>query len=108
VRSIIISAAAVFVLGAASAGAQEFNGERQVVVHYGDLDVASQKGAVALYARIASASAEVCGYAPANSDLAARKSFKKCSEAAEARAVKALPFDLAARMNTKGETLAAR
>jgi UrcA family protein len=108
VRSIIISAAALFVLGGAPAGAQEFNGERQVVVHYGDLDVASQKGAVTLYQRIAVASAEVCGYAPANSDLAARKIFKACNEDAEARALKALPFDLAARMNTKSETLAAR
>jgi len=108
VRNIITSAVAVLVLGAASAHAQSDNSDRQVVVNYADLNVASQDGAKALYARVNFASAEVCGYEPAITDIAATQVFRSCSEAARARAIKALPFDLSERMGEKNETLASR
>ena len=105
-RNIIISAVAVLVLGAASAHAQGDVSERQVVVNYGDINVASQDGAKALYTRVNFASAEVCGYEPIIGDIAASQAFKACTQAARERAVKTLPFDLAERMGDKNQTLA--
>lgn len=104
-RNIITSAVAVLVLGVASAQAGT---EREVVVPYGDLNVATPDGAKALYTRVQFASAEVCGYQPAISDMSAMQAFKACSAAAEARALKTLPFDLSARIESKVETVAAR
>jgi UrcA family protein len=105
VRNIFISAVAVLVLGAASAQAGT---EKEVIVNYGDLDVATADGAQILYKRVQIASAEVCGYKPAISDISEMKAFKTCSDAAEARAVKTLPFDLSARIENKAEVVAAR
>ena len=78
----------MFVFGGATAGAQDL-GERQTVVYYGDLDVTKPQGAQTLYTRIAIASAEVCGYRPANNDIYALRTFKACSDAAEDRAASA-------------------
>jgi UrcA family protein len=107
VRSILISAVAVLVLGVASAQAQNIT-EKQVIVHYGDLDVTTADGAQILVKRVSIASAEVCGYRPMNGDISALEAFKSCSEAAEGRAIKSLPFDLSARVNGKLETVASR
>ena len=104
-RNIITSAVAVLILGVASAQAGT---EREVVVPYGDLNVTTSNGAQLLYARVQTASAEVCGYKPAISDISALKVFQACSAAAEARAIKTLPFDLSARIEIKTETVAAR
>ena len=106
-RNILISAVAALVLGNVSAQAQGAM-EKQVVVHYGDLDVKTQDGATALVKRVEIASAEVCGYKPSIMDISATHAFQMCSEAAEARAIKTLPFDVTARMNGTPETLAAR
>jgi UrcA family protein len=105
VRNIVISAVAVLVLGAASAQAGT---EKQVVVYYGDLNVKTVDGAQVLQTRVQVASAEVCGYQPANADIAATQAFKACSAAAEARALKTLPFALSARIENKAELVAAR
>ena len=106
-RTIIISAVAVLVLGAASAQAHSVM-EKEVVVYYDDLNVATPDGAQALYARVQIAAAEVCGYQPAISNISATQAFKACSETAEARAIKTLPFDLSERMNGATETVASR
>ena len=104
-RNIIISAVAVLVLGAASAQAGT---DKEVVVHYGDLNVTTSDGAQVLYTRVQIASAEVCGYQPAISDISAMQAFKACSTAAQARAIKTLPFDLSARIENNAEVVAAR
>ena len=104
-RNVVISAVAVLVLGAVSAQAGT---EKEVVVYYGDLNVATPDGAQVLQTRVQVASAEVCGYKPANADIAATQAFKACSGAAEARALKTLPFNLAARIENKDEVVATR
>ncbi len=104
-RNIIISAVAVLVLGAASAQAGT---ENAVVVYYGDLNVSTSEGAQVLYTRVQIASAEVCGYQPTISDISAMQAFKACSGAAEARAIKTLPFNLSDRLEGKAETVASR
>ena len=102
-RNIFISAVAVLVLGAASAQAGT-----EVVVNYGDLNVSTSEGAQILFTRVQTASAEVCGYQPTISDISAMQAFKACSGAAEARAIKTLPFNLSDRMEGKAETVASR
>ena len=104
-RNIITTAVAVLVLGVASAQAGT---EREIVVPYNDLNVATSSGAQLLYARVQIASAEICGYKPIISDISAMQVFKACSSAAEARAIKTLPFDLSARIENKVETVATR
>jgi UrcA family protein len=105
VRNIFISAVAVLVLGTMSAQAGT---QKEVVVHYDDLNVATQDGAQVLFTRVQIASAEVCGYQPALSNISAMQAFKACSDAAQARAIKMLPFDLSARIDSKIETVASR
>jgi UrcA family protein len=107
VRNIIISAVAVLALSAASVQARSLM-DNEVVVHYGDLNVATPDGAKALYTRVQIASAEICGYQPSHADIAATQVFKACSVAAQARAIKMLPFDLSARIESKVETVASR
>ena len=81
---------------------------KEVVVHYGDLNVTTSDGAQVLYTREQPASAEICGYQPAISDISAMQAFKACRRAARARAIKTLPFDLSARIENKAESVAAR
>jgi UrcA family protein len=107
VRNIIISAVAVLALGAASAQAHSVT-DKEVVVYYDDLNVATPDGAQVLYTRVQIASAEVCGYRPASGDISAMQAFKTCSDAAQARAIKTLPFNLSERMTGAAEIVASR
>jgi UrcA family protein len=51
-----------------------------VVVQYADLDLASEEGAQALYARLSSAASRACGNTPMAWEHKARKDFKACFE----------------------------
>ncbi|MBS0578396.1 MAG: UrcA family protein [Proteobacteria bacterium] len=56
-----LATAAVWIAGSAPAGAASPETERQVTVHYGDLDLASVAGATQLYERLRTAARQVCG-----------------------------------------------
>jgi UrcA family protein len=62
---------------------------RSVAVRYGDLDLASDAGVRALYARLRSAAANVCGPG-ADRDLAMRQAWQACRDEALGRAVSQL------------------
>ena len=51
-----------------------------VVVQYADLNLASNDGAQALYARLEAAAARACGNTPMAWEVQARKNFKSCVE----------------------------
>ncbi|HUO92220.1 MAG TPA: UrcA family protein [Rhizomicrobium sp.] len=106
-RNILISAVAVLVLGHASAQAQSAT-ENQVIVNYGDLDVATADGAQILVKRVEIASAEVCGYQPSLMDISALQAFRACSAAAETRAIKTLPVEVSQHISGIVETVAER
>ena len=79
----IVAATAVGVSAAAIPAADA----PSVVVHYADLDLASEQGARALYRRIASAAWNVCPEVD-NRNLKASAESRTCREQAIARAVR--------------------
>jgi UrcA family protein len=82
-------ATGIVALGVAgvSAAAAPATAAPSAVVHYADLDLATEQGARALYRRIAIAAETVCPAAD-NRDLAAAAESRSCREQAIARAVR--------------------
>lgn len=88
-KSIIKNAAFAFgmcFLGMAAAQAGQA-GYPQLVVSYGDLDVAHEQGAQALVERIRLAATRVCGGRPDNRDLGAWMRYHSCTHKAADDAV---------------------
>ncbi len=73
--------------------------ERQVVVHYEDINAKQTMGAQMLFARIDAASREVCGPAPDMRQLGLWQAYTACRRAAVDRAVASLPFNLMAALH---------
>jgi UrcA family protein len=88
----MVSLALVATLGGGSTAAAD-NAARpgvvrtQVVVDYADLDLGSVAGNKALYARLSQAAERACGPEPEPRELRARSGYRKCREAALAKAV---------------------
>ena len=59
-----------------------------VVVKFGDLNLASNEGARALYARLTAAAERACGNDPYSRDLNQRMQYQACVDAKLERAVK--------------------
>ena len=97
-------AAALLALGATfAAGASEgvATSSRSAAVEYGDLALDQGLAVDALYARIAAAAKQVCGYYDAR-DLRARADWRACYDAAVADALARVPHAaLAERLRSK-------
>jgi UrcA family protein len=63
--------------------------ERQVVVHYDDLNVSNKPGAQALLYRLSGATTEACGGMPDISNLPEIRAFRACKRDSMDRAVTA-------------------
>jgi UrcA family protein len=90
----IVAAAATGVSAAATPAAEP----PSVVVHYADLNLATEQGARALYRRIAIAAWNVCPHAD-NRDLIAAAVSRACREQAIARAVQEVGTPLLAAVH---------
>lgn len=90
-RSLGLLAAIVAVLACDAAAAQAAeradDAPPRVVVRYADLDIAHEAGARILRQRLATAASRVCGDAPDVRLLASTARFKRCQQAALARAM---------------------
>lgn len=62
----------------------------QAVVHYADLDLGTDAGALALYDRIAGAARDVCPDYYQSRDLRYRQGVRSCREDAIARAIRTI------------------
>lgn len=86
-RLLVICVCAAIAAGfAPGAGAADDGTVRKVTVRYGDLDLSSPQGAVALYRRIGIAAEEVCRPFEGR-DLARTSIFRACKQRAVADAV---------------------
>jgi UrcA family protein len=74
----------------AVAGERASNDSPQAVVRYGDLDISTDAGALALYNRIADAARRVCPDDQGVRDLNRVRESRACRDAAVTRAVDAL------------------
>jgi UrcA family protein len=92
-RSIVYAFAfATFAAAAASAQAGGASSPKmQIVVSYGDLNVASEAGARALLGRIEAASRKICGSEPDIRDLKGHGLYASCVKSSMDRAVASLP-----------------
>jgi UrcA family protein len=59
-----------------------------VVVHYGDLNLATTAGAQALYGRISTAAERACGGEPSVREMRQYRDFRTCVDSSVERAVK--------------------
>jgi UrcA family protein len=107
-NSFLYTATIVALFGAASAQAGGFESPKQVVVHYGDIDMKQASGAQLLLARIDTAASQVCEMSADTRDLAARQVFANCKSGAEDRALASLPFNLVAKADNGVEIVASR
>lgn len=108
-KLLIVCATSLSVLAVLPAAAGPLAQERQVVVHYGDINVKQPVGAKILLARIDAASHEVCGPSPDLRQIGQWQAYKVCAQTAADQAVASLPFDLmTALQGSLRETVASR
>ena len=94
--SMLAAVAALAMVGPASAQSDDADGPLSVTVRYRDLNLASEAGAKAMFARIESAARRVCGEAPDLRDLGRVAVYDHCRSDTVARTVRTLGEPLVA------------